>query len=64
MLQRTRACLGVAVALAATSFAAPSLGQSVADFYKGRTIAILVEKIAAASPDLVARMRKAIGQDE
>ena len=56
MPHRTRVALGVAVALAGTTaLAAPAAAQSVADFYKGRTIAILMGTGPGGSYDLYGR---------
>jgi len=56
MRHRTRAHLGLGVALAGVAgFAAPGWGQGVADFYRGRTISILMGTGPGGSYDLYGR---------
>src|SRR4051794_13276847 len=54
MLQR--ACAGIAVAVVGVAaFASPGAGQGVADFYKGRTITLLMGTGPGGSYDLYGR---------
>jgi tripartite-type tricarboxylate transporter receptor subunit TctC len=56
MPHRARAVLGAGVALASLlAYAAPAAAQSVADFYKGRTITILMGTGPGGSYDLYGR---------
>ena len=56
MIRRTAIVLGAALALAATQAAAPARADAVADFYKGKTVTVIVSFDSAGAYGLYTQL--------